>query len=485
VQRRIAPTRAVLRCLAVLVVTAALIAVTPGTAIGAVTPAAGPPTAGGVVQPVIDLAAQGLVVSEVFLEGSADSYHGTLPSNAPWTVEPDGAPKPYTTRMQIVKPARGPLSGTVYVEWLHPSGDNIPVWGETYAEIKNQGAVFVGISASKNGVDFIKNADPGRYGSLDHPGDSYAFDIFTQGGQALLDDPATIVGPGFDPEVLIAVGHSATGSRLITYVNAFGDDSPYDAFYPSGTTGGIALRSTADTGLPPVPVPSPTFITNTEKPVIRHQAESENGLARQDDSPTFRWWEVPGTSHVVPPYPMSGDNGRTPHGARQLFEWLLNPIDQAPLAPPCDVALNAGPGAWVRHAALRSLDAWVRDGTPAPVAPRLLTTDGLPPSGNPPPNDNLVRDVHGNAMGGIRTPHVDVPVATLLGEVANPNPAFCSAFGGTIAFTPEKLATLYPNHGDFLKKWKSATDSTVAAGFFTPEDGRHIAASPSSSDIGK
>ena len=107
------------------------------------------------------------------------------------------------------------------------------------------------------------------------------------------------------------------------------------------------------------------------------------------------------------------------------------------------------------------------------------------PTGNPPPADNLVRDAHGNAVGGIRTPHVDVPVATLLGEVANPTPAFCSSFGGTIAFSAEKLAGLYRDHGDFLTQWKRATDSAVAAGFFTPEDGRHIAVSPSSSTIGK
>jgi hypothetical protein len=473
-----------------LAVIAALIAVTPGAAIGAVTPVDGTPTVGGVINPTINLAAQGLVATEVFLEGTADSYHdvGGLTNTAPWTVAPDGAPKPYKTRMQVVKPARGPLSGTVYVEWLHPQQDSTPVWGETYAEIKNQGAVYVGISASQNGVNFIKAADPGRYGSLVHPGDSYAFDIFNQGGQALRDDAATIFGPGFEPEVLIAVGHSATGSRLITYTNAFGDAGPYDAFYPSGTTGGISLRSVTDTGLPTIPAPVPTFITNTVKPVIRHQAEAENGLARQPDSPIFRWWEAAGTSHVVPAYAASGDNGRTPDGARQMFEWMLQPINAVPghpEIPPCNFGFNTGPGAWVRHAALRAMDAWVRTGTPPAIAPRLQTTDGLPPSGSPPPADNVARDAHGNAIGGIRTPHVDVPVATLLGEAANPGPSFCSAFGATIAFSPEKLASLYHNHGDFLTQWKRATNSAVAAGFLTPEDGRLIAISPSSSNIGR
>jgi hypothetical protein len=473
-----------------LAVIAALIAVTPGTAIGAVTPVDGTPTVGGVINPTVDLAAQGLVVTEVFLEGTADSYHdvGGLTNAAPWMVAPDGATKPYKTRMQVVKPARGPLSGTVYVEWLHPQGDSIPVWGESYAEFKNQGAVYVGISASQAGVNFIKATDPGRYGSLAHPGDSYAFDIFTQGGQALRDDAATIFGPGFEPEVLIAVGHSATGSRLITYTNAFGDASPYDAFYPSGTTGGISLRSITDTGLPTIPAPTPTLITNTEKPVIRHQAEAENRAARQPDSPIFRWWEVAGTSHVVPPYAISGENGQTPHGARQLFEWLLQPINTVPNfgLPPCAFGFNAGPNAWVRHAALRAMDTWVRDGTPPPIAPRLQTTDGLPPSGSPPPADNVARDAHSNAIGGIRSPHVDVPVASLWGEAPGaPGPGFCSAFGATIPFSPEKLASLYRNHGDFLTKWKRATASAVAAGFLTPEDGRLIAISPSTSNIGR
>jgi Alpha/beta hydrolase domain len=114
----------------------------------------------------------------------------------------------------------------------------------------------------------------------------------------------------------------------------------------------------------------------------------------------------------------------------------------------------------------------------------METTNGLPPTGDP-DNDNLQRDEHGNAIGGIRSPHVEVPIATLRGRVPNAGPGSCSAFGATFPFSAEKLAQLYRNHGAFVSQWNQAVDTTVAAGFFTPEDGELIKASAATSSIGK
>ena len=129
-KKRIARIRVVVQWLTVLAVVAALVAMTPGVAGATVTPVAGPPTAGGVINATITLEQQGFEASEVFFDGMADSYHnvGPLTNTAPWVVAPDNAPKAFKTRMQIVKPIDRPFNGTVYVEWLHPSFDSTPVF---------------------------------------------------------------------------------------------------------------------------------------------------------------------------------------------------------------------------------------------------------------------------------------------------------------------------------------------------------------------
>ena len=74
----------------------------------------------------------------------------------------------------------------------------------------------------------------------------------------------------------------------------------------------------------------------------------------------------------------------------------------------------------------------------------------------------------GNALGGIRSPHVDAPVATLTG--LNTGPGFCRLFGSTTPLSAEQLAALYPTHEDFVAAWTEATDDAVAAGYILAAD---------------
>ena len=76
-----------------------------------------------------------------------------------------------------------------------------------------EGAAYVGVSVQKAGIDGgglvpgmpLKQANADRYESLDHPGDAYAYDIYTQVGRALgrlhrgMPKKATVsLGPGLD-----------------------------------------------------------------------------------------------------------------------------------------------------------------------------------------------------------------------------------------------------------------------------------------------
>ena len=117
----------------------------------------------------------------------------------------------------------------------------------------------------------------------------------------------------------------------------------------------------------------------------------------------------------------------------------------------CARPINAGPAAYVLRGVLRHLDAWARDGDTPPKQPPLELAPG---------NRDAVRDEHGNARGGVRTPHVEAPVATLSGTGS---PA-CALFGNTAPLDAATLAMAYPDHAAFVAAWNTATATAVRRG---------------------
>jgi hypothetical protein len=96
---------------------------------------------------------------------------------------------------------------------------------------------------------------------------------------------------------------------------------------------------------------------------------------------------------------------------------------------------------------------------------------------------SFVLDANGNTEGGVRTPAVDAPVATLSG-LGQSGSQFCFLFGTTTPFDAAKLAALYPSHTDFVQKWAGATVTGVAAGFIRPADAAELIAAAGKSAIG-
>ena len=110
-----------------------------------------------------------------------------------------GPTAPYRTRVVVRRPADATaFSGTVVVEWLNVSSglDANPDWAFLSPELVRTGVAWVGMSAQCIGVEGgaiavdagegagdagvgLKGHDPERYGSLDHPGDAFAYDIYS------------------------------------------------------------------------------------------------------------------------------------------------------------------------------------------------------------------------------------------------------------------------------------------------------------------
>jgi len=426
-----------------------------------------------------DLATVGYTSEEYFLSGSASAYSSSSPltPDGEWTTQPAGT-APYTTRIVVNRPLDAKkFSGTVIVEWLNTTGgsDLAPSWDGAHNEMIRDGFAWVGVSAQSVGVQALIAADAERYGSLNHPGDTYSYDIFSQAGQAVRQRPEPDPITGLKAKRVIAMGFSQSAYRLVTYVNAVHPlTHVYDAYLmqnrgPTGTN----LSESPQTI---IAAPDTTIVrSDLDVPVLTLVTETDLiGLgyypARQRDTKRFRLWEVAGTAHAdFYVAVLAADD--TGDGTAEVAL-----LDAARRPTYCDQLSNAGPQYAVAQAAVYHLDQWVRGGTPPPRAPRLAVTAD--------PTPLIKRDRHGNALGGVRTPLVDVPTATLRGD-GNSGPGFCaSLFGTTVPFDDATLTSLYPSHASYVAKFDKATDEAVQRGFLLPPEAKNLKAAAAASSIG-
>jgi len=428
----------------------------------------------------IDLGALGYRTDEYFLSGTARSYAavGELGEDGDWQLEADGSAA-YRTRIVVYRPRdEADFNGSVMVEWLNVSGglDTAPDWTSGHTELIRAGWAWVGVSAQSTGIEgggantgfgglgdlSLKGFDAERYGTLDHPGDEFSYDMFSQVGRVLTEGGDGEVDPlgGLSPQRLIAAGESQSAFRLVTHINGVDPLVPiYDGFLVH-SRGGDAAPLGAQAGLDADA--TVRIRSDVRVPVLTFQTETDildlsSINSRQDDSERLRLWEVPGTAHADL-YSLWA--GTTDAGDDPSMADVVVTNEPIPGIVMCDEPINAGPQHFVLNAAIAALDAWVRDGTPPPMADRI-DVEGEPPM--------LSVDAHGNVTGGIRTPHTDVPTAVLSGTGQTPG-GFCGLFGTTVAFDADKLASLYADRDDYATRVAAAADEAVAAGFLLESD---------------
>jgi hypothetical protein len=457
------------------------------------------PVTGGSGKPFIasttfDLARVGYSETEYFISGTATAYGkvGSLLADGNWTVTP-GDTAAYKTRILVYRPIDPEkFNGTVVVEWLNVSGglDAAADWITGHTELIRDGFAWVGVSAQHVGVEGgasllgllvapLKTTDPQRYGSLVHPGDSFSYDMFSQTAQAIRRPSGLNALGDLKVDAVIAAGESQSAFRMVTYIDAVHPLADiYDGFLVHSRGGsGISVAALSEAPQPAISVPGAAQIRgDLNVPVLIFETETDLTFlgytkAPQADSERLRVWEVAGTAHVDTYTTGVGmaDLGNSPDAANLVVTKAAFPGFS------CDLPINSGPQHFVLSAAIAALNQWVRQGTLPPLAPRLEVTTGSPLT--------LERDAHGNALGGIRTPQVDVPIATLSGEL--PGFSLCSLFGTTAPFDAATLAALYPDHNAYVAFFNAATDQAVRAGFILQPDAELMKAAAAASDIGK
>jgi hypothetical protein len=416
------------------------------------------------------LEAAGYTEAEYAASGTATSYTSAvdpLPTDGSFELEA-GPEAEFTTRVIVRRPAdAGRFNGTVVVEWMNVSAgaDSAPDYTYLADELLREGYAWVGVSAQHVGIEGgdiavsvpnaegfglgngLKKNDPERYGSLHHPGDAFAYDVFTQVARALRSPGPLDPLSGLEVQQVLAVGESQSAFTLTTYVNGVQPlTQAFDGFLIHSRGGATASLGQPGTGLAIADTifGEPTTIrTDGTAPIIVVQTETDvAGVlrylpARQPDAERFRLWEIAGTAHA----------DRFQIGDR---EETLG----------CPTLINRGQQVFVLRAALRHLRDWAKGGAAPATAERLEVDEDL----------TVVVDELGNARGGVRTPVVDVPVDVLTGFAPPDAPLIALLSGTTVPLTAEQLAGLYRSRDDYLARYEAATDAAIDAGFLLADD---------------
>ena len=413
--------------------------------------------------------------------------------------------------MIVRRPPPERFSGTVIVEWFNVSAiEASPDWAYLSEEIGRAGHAYVGVSAQAQGVNGgdtllevdvdaeaaadagastdtsgLRNIDPARYGTLDHPGDEYAFDIYSQVGRAIAEQPDVVLG-GLEPTQVIAVGESQSAGFLSTVANAVHPLDPvYDGFLvhsrganPAPLDGEYRRNSGDDGDEADSTDEGAEFTegavrirTDLDEPVFIVETETDLTLlgysnARQDDTDLVRTWEIAGTAHS------------DAHMLRSMIGGPRDPLSGGLLG--CTEPINIGPHHEVAQAALHHLVGWVAGGDAPPGAERIE----LDESGT---GDEvaIARDESQLALGGVRTPLVDVPVAAPTGDpaggqgiddLAGGDRDICVLFGTTIPFDQAALVDRYGTFDAYLQQFTDSAARAVAAGFLLQGDADQLVA---------
>jgi hypothetical protein len=408
-----------------------------------------------------DLEQFGYVEEEYFLSGTA-SDRGLAHNGHEHTA-------PYKVRILLRRPADpGRFNGTAVLEWFNVSlqQEVEHEWPIDFPMLMRDGYVSASVSAQYLGVQSaspmaLKNWDPQRYGSLQHPGDDSSYDIFAQAAKALRSGLAARYRPA---DLVLGTGTSQSCLRLVTYISRLAaGDGLFDGYHPT------TCPATAD-------------VPDSLVPMVWGTSEWEAAVPSRPDGPLLRVWEIAGTSHAnwweIRFQGAQGYRDGFAYDGTTYFPYGWDEDDAGQYGERRPFSNNVAPARYAFRAAIDGLNRWARDWRdyragrlsadqvrPAPAAARL-ERDGFA----------LRRDEHGNALGGVRLPFIDVPVATYRGEFHD------GASGHTHALDRDTLAALYPSHDDYVARMRAATDAAVAGGFMLPVDRdewlRRVAASP-------
>jgi Alpha/beta hydrolase domain len=450
------------------------------------------------------------VEEEYFLTGNASSYYWTGKGHG---VKVVAGPGKYVTRILVRRP-REParFGGNVEVTLLNASL-NVDLGGPTdFARMVKQGDVWIGITTKAVTANALKKFDPTRYTPLDwsNPApadqrcsnptmippymaggkevieamakagiknswpeyeDGLVWDMLGQLGLLLKSERRSAILPGFAKPHVFMTGMSQSAIYIRTFVAGFhnrfrtSDGKPvYEGYLAIVGPAMIRINQCAqDIEL------EDAFqkLTPPDVPFISISSEGEMWQARhtrQRDAFTRRGgivsYEVAGASHMaadIPGKPMDSLMF-APVPDMMKAGAQLGGASGAPNLIPPGAKPNDLTWAPLVRGVYHNLTLWARNGVKPPRAPGITLDAKL----------EIARDAYGNALGGLRMPYIDVPVAAHTGYLADGGMG--GVTGAKRPFTPEKLSALYPDQAAYAAKFAAATDRLLAGRWILTED---------------
>lgn len=445
------------------------------------------------------------VEEEFFVAGESTLFsYRHDPPLGPTDIEPIQEEVPYKTRIIVRRPADPKrFNGTVVIEWWNSTAgfDTAPAWDPSAAWFADAGVVYVGVTNSTTALDFLVGgcrlfgirppACGTRYASLFLPENGLAFEIMSQIASLLRSShPDNPLPPEYAVERLFHVGESQQAGSVVTYASAFHVPGVNDGYFIQS---GIRARpinfgpSCDDPASPPFPGCTPRLsgadaLVRTDLPVPVYQVVTETDFevlgfgtfGRQPDTDTFRYYEIAGAAHltvhegieIIPPPPVS----------ILLEDLCLNELNTTADGPVF--------ASFVLDALWEALEEQVERGTPPPPSLWMDETAGV-----------LDRDPFGNALGGVRLPSMEAPLATYVPmNVADPSlPPFlvfignlaCFLGGSVLPFDAATLDDLYPSHGRYVNRVSRAANALVQQRLMRESDAAAVKRAAARSDVGK
>jgi hypothetical protein len=429
-------------------------------------------------------------------------FDGTAKAYGPVALPPAS----YRSRMIVWTPENpAKFNGTTIVEWAEVSdfGQFELTVELNYQStmLEQQGYAFALVSAESRGICdhtpegactgwSLQGADPGRYGSLHHPGDAYSFDIFSQALQAMKHpkgvaplgklETKQLVAEGFQRSIdkYFPVGAPPPSTSPTAPIGIYG---PLNDYLSNGADSDARVADAfLIDGAAPASEPRRYRV-----PTIHHLDESAIRRQPTPDRRNHVTWEVVGAAHADrwagAHTNLPSSTGPKPKLTRdeelarrdQYDNFGQDAFTGGDNCTPAPSAGSAFPRRFTLNAAIADLRRWLVDGVSAPAAPRIERTAAVPTSAA----NKLDRDPDGNAIGGLRSPIVQVPLATYNGEG-------CISAGTMTAFTPERIAQLYPTHKQYVRQLLAATDEAVSKRYLVCQDAATIMRKASASAIG-
>ncbi|BAV66068.1 alpha/beta hydrolase domain-containing protein [Sphingobium cloacae] len=433
----------------------------------------------------VDLKKAGYVEEEYYLSGIAPAI-----TASGQTV----AQAPYVTRILVRKPKDAArFNGTVVIEPFTWFGERAAGWILTREYLLRKGYAFVGytlnINQPKNDPKFPpSDADPASPGDgINHYGDIVNFEFmrdfdyaryaplgsyydetrFQRGGAP---DPFVPQSQGIGAQLALMLKSNLPSGPMAglkverVYVNSWAvtaqiwfdyldqgrhqqwrlpDGRPLiDAYmtgrFAYGEVAGDAIR------IPRKMPENVPFVTVYSQSETLHDVLEGIRLPADTDKPELRYYEVMGTPHLR----------EADLGTNEVEPW---PNERGkPNDPRCQFIYDE-PAELPFSALLDAMDRWVRNGTPMPMAPRVVRR-----------GKTVVRDAKtGNIVGGVRPPWITVPSA----EYWTDFETGCGVvYDSKLPYSARRLKKMYGSYADYARRFEEAKQRSVKEGYLLPED---------------